>query len=197
MDPTTCTVTSRHAPTIRWRCPRCDGAEVFACAERFRGNSNGKRLDIWLIYRCRRCDATKNITVVERAPVAKVPAALRRAAEVNDGAEARRLTRDVGLLRRAGAEVADGDAWDVSPAGARLDGDAPARLRLVFPEPLLVRLDAVLAVATGASRRSVRDLVTLPAGAPRIDALRLWCTVEVDVAPWLSERDASPAPGRR
>src|SRR5258708_7022324 len=96
----TITVTSRQAPTIRWRCPMCNRPETFVCSERFRANSNGKAVDIWLIYKCSRCDATKNITVVERTPVRKVPVDLLSAAEANDAPTARRLARDVGLIRR-------------------------------------------------------------------------------------------------
>src|SRR3712207_3606924 len=111
----TVTVTSVATPTITWRCPTCHRPETFASSDRFRVNGNGKLLDLWLIYRCVRCEATKNITVVERTPVRRVDPRLLRAAEENDAATARRLSRDVDLLRRAGAAVAEGDRW-------RLDG---------------------------------------------------------------------------
>lgn len=185
MSVPTVTVTSTAAPTIRWRCPTCHRPEEFASSERFRANANGKLVDIWLIYRCRRCDATKNINVVERAPVRKVPPALLRAAEDNDAATARRVARDLDLLRRNGAAVAAGDDWVVDrPAGAGLDG----RLRLVFPEPLVVRLDAVVSAATGQARSSVRRRLVSPPGSPRTDALRLWRDVDVEVT-------SVPAPG--
>lgn len=176
----TVTVTSTAAPTIRWRCPTCHRPEDFATSERFRANANGKLVDIWLVYRCRRCDATKNLTVVERTPVRKVPPDLLRAAERNDTATARRLARDLDLLRRNGAAVGEGDAWVVDrPAGAALDG----RLRLAFPEPLLVRLDAVVAAATAQARSSVRRRLLVPPSSPRPDALRRWGDVEVTLAP--------------
>jgi hypothetical protein len=173
----TVTVTSTAAPTIRWRCPTCHRPEDFATSERFRANANGKLVDIWLVYRCRRCDATKNLTVVERTPVRKVSPGLLRAAEHNDAATARRLARDLDLLRRNGAAVGAGDAWVVDqPAGP--DG----ALRLIFPEPLLVRLDAVVGAATGQTRSSVRRRLRTPPGSPRPDALRRWGDVEVALA---------------
>lgn len=178
MSVPTVTVTSTAAPTIRWRCPTCHRPEAFATSERFRTNANGKLVDIWLVYRCRRCDATKNLTVVERTPVRKVAPALLRAAEHNDAATARRLARDLDLLRRNGAAVGAGDAWVVDPpAGAEPQG----RLRVLFPEPLLVRLDAVLAGAAGVARSALRRRLVLPPGSPRPDALRLWCDVDVEV----------------
>jgi hypothetical protein len=153
-------VTSTATPPISWHCRTCRRTERFACSERFRANANGKLVDIWLIYRCVRCDQTKNITVVERRPVAKVARPLLIAAMDNDAVTARRLARDVGLLKRSGARVAGPDEWQLTG-----DGD-----RLHFPEPLLVRLDAIAAAALGVSRRHL-DLLDL---GQRIDTLRLW-----------------------
>ena len=175
------TVTSTAAPTIRWRCPTCHRPETFASSDRFRANANGKLVDIWLVYRCRRCDATKNLTVIERTPVRRVPPALLRAAEDNDAATARRVARDLEVLQRNRVAVDEGDAWVVHPAaGTRPDGTRPdGRLRLVFPEPLLVRLDAVVAGSAGVGRTVVRRQLALPPGSPRPDALRLWRDVDV------------------
>jgi hypothetical protein len=125
---------------------------VFDCSERFRANSNGKRTDIWLIYRCRSCEATKNITVVSRQPVARVPRPLLLAAEANDAAVARRYARDVALLRRCGASVAEGDSFVVSASCSSVRD-------LVFPEPLLVRPAHVVAEALGISRAAASALV--------------------------------------
>jgi hypothetical protein len=164
-------VTSTATPPITWHCPTCRRTERFACSQRFRANANGKLVDIWLVYRCTRCDQTKNITVVERRPVAKVPRGLLDAAIDNDATAARRLARDVGLLKRAGARVAAPDDWRLD--GPTVTGD-PGTVLLRFPEPLLVRLDAVAAAALAVPRKQVADLVDLVDVGTRIDALRLW-----------------------
>ena len=159
-------VTSTATPPIAWHCPTCRRTERFACSDRFRANANGKLVDIWLIYRCRRCDQTKNITVVERRPVAKVPRPLLVAATTNDAATARRLSRDVALLKRAGARIAGPDEWSVD-----LEGDDDGTLR--FAEPVLVRLDHVLRAL---------DRATTPDPTRRADRLRLW-DAELELRP--------------
>lgn len=164
-------VSSRRAPAITWTCPSCHGPRLFDCSERFRANTNGKVVDIWSIYRCRVCDATKNITIVERTPVRRVPRLLLLAAENNDATLARRFARDVALLGRNGASVGEGDDWEVD--NGKVDARASGACTLVFEEPLLVRLDAVAAAALGVARRHVADHVTVRA-SHRIDALRLW-----------------------
>jgi hypothetical protein len=112
---------------------------VFDCSERFRANCNGKLVDIWLIYRCRRCESTKNITIVERRPVSKVPRDLLEAAQDNDAAVARALARRVNM------KFAEGDAWDI-------DATATLPFRIELPEPLVVRLDHVVAAVLDVPR---------------------------------------------
>jgi hypothetical protein len=158
-------VTSRRAPSIAWPCPRCGDRRPFDCSERFRSNSNGKLVDIWSIYRCRSCEATKNVTIVERTPVRRVPLALLLAAERNDAALARAFARDVGVLKRNGMAVCAGDEWEV-------DGRADHECVLAFDEPLLVRLDAIAWVVLGTRTIAVDS-------QQRVDRLRLWGTTAV------------------
>lgn len=173
------TVTSVAPPTVRTHCPTCRTTRPFACRDRFRANGNGKLVDIWLLYGCTRCDATRNVTVVERTPVRKVRRDLLEAAYDNDITLARRLARDVSLLRRAGVSVDAGDEWQLVPAPVRVPARAATRLALELPQPLLVRLDAVVARALGIPRSRVAAAVELIDGSGRLDALRLWGPVEL------------------
>ena len=156
------TVTSTALPTLRHRCRRCGQAEL-VCAERLRANSNGKRTDVWLLYRCAGCDATTNVTVVERVPVGRLD---RRLLD-EDPALVRTLARTTGL------PIATGDRFEVTGA----DAVPPCTLDLRFPEPLLVRLDEAVAAALGTSRRRV----AVDAGGARPDRLRLWSDTTVEV----------------
>jgi hypothetical protein len=171
-------VLSRRAPTLAWHCSKCHEATVFECSELFRANSNGKLIDIWLLYRCRRCENTRNLTVVERTAVGRVPPAILEAAQTNDASMARRLARDVALIRRSGARLAEGDAIVLSqPAGPLLDRDVEVEVVLELPEPLLVKLDVlvaeVLAVPRSTLRRFLADGRISLQGAAKLNSLRL------------------------
>jgi hypothetical protein len=159
------TVTSLRPPAFGWPCPTCGGRRPFDCAERLRANCRGKLVDIWSIHRCRACDATKNVTVVERTPVRRVPRQLLDAAHANDVAVARAIARDVALLKRNGMAIVEGDDWVI-------DGTAAAEATLVFDEPLLVRLDHVLAAVFDLPRRAAPEIQVDT--HQRRDALRLW-----------------------
>ena len=174
------TVVSVARPTIRVHCRSCRGLQRFVCAERLRANSHGKLVDVWLLYRCARCDATRNVTVVERTSVARIDRDLLDAAHDNDPATARRLARDVPLLHRAGVVVDTGDEWAIAGPTTAPDLAPGDRLVLDFEEPLLVRLDAVVAAAIGCSRKAARSTMAVVGGeSGRLDTLRLWGTVEV------------------
>ena len=80
------------------------------------------------------------------------------------------------LLRRAGVAIDTGDVWSLSTPAVTPPGD---RFVLEMEEPLLVRLDAVVAEACGRSRKAVREAMAVAGGSGRLDTLRLWGTVEV------------------
>jgi hypothetical protein len=143
-------------------------------------NTNAKLTDIWLIYRCARCDATKNLTIVERKPITKIGRSLFDAATTNDPVAACRFARDLNLLRSASVKVLRGDRFSLSEIAL-----GAYRVQLHFAEPLLVRADHVLGVALGISRRRLRALdasCRLRLDPPAVlSRLRLMTTTEVSI----------------
>ena len=156
------------APCVTWRilpqrtprvvraCPRCGGPRAFASSDRFRINASGRKLDVWLIYRCAVCDFTWNLTVVERATPETIGAAQLAAYHHNDAALARSCAFDAVLLRRAGARLEPATPVRVE-RGALPVGHAAVRLALPFP--VQIRLDRLLAQELGVSRSRLPDLV--------------------------------------
>lgn len=53
-------------PVVIRRCPKCNEKREFLNSGKFRVNANGKLLDVWLIYRCRHCDTSFSMTIIER-----------------------------------------------------------------------------------------------------------------------------------
>ena len=54
------------APQPLINCNRCGTVKAYRCSEKFRVNANGKRIDVWLIYRCVDCDNSWNFGIFER-----------------------------------------------------------------------------------------------------------------------------------
>lgn len=148
------------SPPRPWRpCRRCETLRPFASSGRFRVNAQKKRLDVWLIYRCARCDATWNLPLLERQPVGAVDPALLARFTANDPALAMQLACDETLLRRHSPRLDAGE-------GARLEtqrlagGPAAALLRieLALPLPCPQRLDRLLAEGLGLTRGEIARL---------------------------------------
>ncbi|MCL2839314.1 MAG: DUF1062 domain-containing protein [Defluviitaleaceae bacterium] len=52
-----------NTPTIIRHCSKCNRKMDFYCSEKFRTNSNQTRSDIWLIYKCEKCDTTLKLAI--------------------------------------------------------------------------------------------------------------------------------------
>ncbi|CAI8879959.1 DUF1062 domain-containing protein [Chryseobacterium sp. IT-36CA2] len=55
----------KNTPLLKKKCSHCD-SERFQCSDKFRLNAQKKNIDIWLIYRCVKCNNTYNMTVFSR-----------------------------------------------------------------------------------------------------------------------------------
>lgn len=55
----------KNTPLLKKKCNRCDNSR-FYCSEKFRMNAQKKSIDIWLIYKCTKCNSTYNATIITR-----------------------------------------------------------------------------------------------------------------------------------
>ena len=87
------------------RCGGCGKKMVFFCFGKFRVNANGRRLDVWLIYRCQRCGHTWNIPLYERISPEKLSPELYEGLLDNDPELVRRYAGDRGFFKGKGYEL--------------------------------------------------------------------------------------------
>ncbi len=60
------TVIPKTSYTITRNCPKCGSNACFESTNKFRVNANANKFDIWLIYQCKKCKSTYNLSVYER-----------------------------------------------------------------------------------------------------------------------------------
>jgi hypothetical protein len=174
------TIIAQTAPQPWLTCSRCGEARRFRSSDRVRVNTNGKRVDAWLIYKCTDCDDTWNRPVLERRPVPAIDPDFLMSLRANDADVVRRLAFDVEGLRRRANRVAEFD--DVLVLKRVLSGDATSARRLeilcAVPEPVGLRVDRLLANELGLSRSCLQRpagsgaLVAFPKGARLRRAVR-------------------------
>lgn len=73
----------RNTPLLIKKCSHCD-SDRFYCSDKFRMNAQKKNIDIWLIYRCVKCDNTCNITLLSRTKPDLIDKALFHNFSMND-----------------------------------------------------------------------------------------------------------------
>ena len=82
------------------RCGGCGKKQEFMNSGRFRVNANGNNVDVWLIYRCKKCKHSWNLTIYERTRPSKIPRELFEAFQENDAETALAYGRSVEFLRK-------------------------------------------------------------------------------------------------
>lgn len=58
-------IKAQNTPLLKKKCNHCD-SERFYCSDKFRLNAQKKNIDIWLIYRCVKCNTRYNMTIFSR-----------------------------------------------------------------------------------------------------------------------------------
>ena len=152
------TLTPSGEPQVLRYCSKCGEIGRFGQSGRFRVNANGRHLDVWLIYKCQRCDATWNLTILTRVRPEQIERGLLDAFTSNAAVTARRCAFDKTLLQRSSASPCyDGLAYTVTREWL---ADGPG-LTVDCPFDFDLRLDRLLSDTLGLSRSQSRRRLEL------------------------------------
>ena len=159
-------------PVIIRRCSKCNRKIEYYCSEKFRVNANQARVDIWLIYKCTKCDSTWKLTIEKGVRPRDIPAELFERFISNDKALAWQYAFDRRFLKE-NACVVDYAGVEYSVEGLEAF-DGPLLVRLESPYIFELKLSAVLAKVLCVSVGQVKKLVEKGAisAAPDIDIMK-------------------------
>lgn len=87
------------------RCGGCGKKQEFVNSGKFRVNANGNCIDVWLIYRCKKCKHTWNLTIYERIKPSKLDPETYELFLANDEELAIQYGNDICFLRKNNAEL--------------------------------------------------------------------------------------------
>lgn len=73
----------KNTPLLIKKCSHCDN-DRFYCSDKFRMNAQKKNIDVWLIYRCMKCDNTCNLTLLSRSKPDLIDKTLFHSFSMND-----------------------------------------------------------------------------------------------------------------
>jgi len=170
------------SPLIVRHCSKCNKKMEFYCSEKFRVNANQVRVDIWLIYKCSKCDSTWKLTIKKGIKPRELQAGLFDRFVSNDRDLAWDYAFDRYLLKQNACVVCyDNIAYEI-------EGVEP------FEKSLLVhlkshyffdlKLSALFAKVLGVSIGQIKRLVEHKSIIvyPEIDIMKYRIKCDVDIA---------------
>ena len=92
-------------PLFKKKCSRCKSVNYFYCSDRFRMNSQKRYTDVWLIYRCEKCDNTHYVTILSRTRPELIDRDLYDGFMINDERMAWRYAFDMETMRKNNIEA--------------------------------------------------------------------------------------------
>jgi len=153
-------VTPIRPPEIHRDCGRCGAPRPFVSSGRVRLNSNGKRVDAWLIYLCAACDRTWNRPIVERAPVHELERDPLEAMQMSTPSWVRAVEFDIASLSRHGNHIViPPEVVVTKPDPTKwMEGWRSLHLEICAPQPTGLRLDRFLTSQLCVSRSSLQAM---------------------------------------
>jgi len=143
-------------PAVRRYCKKCGEKTEYVSSGLFRVNGQGKRLDIWLIYKCSNCDTTWKSAIYSRINPKSLGTELLERFHTNDSALAERYAMDVELLRRNGAEAG---LPRYKIAGSEICPNTPVQLYIRSKYPSQIKVSAILREKLALSQRAYESMV--------------------------------------
>ena len=97
--------TSASGIRVYHRCGGCGKKQEFINSKKFRVNANGNKVDVWLIYRCKKCKHSWNLSIYERKNSNRIPGELYELFLCNDEDTAIMFGNDIVFLKENNAEL--------------------------------------------------------------------------------------------
>lgn len=151
----------KSLPKVRRNCPKCNEKSFFINTGKFRVNANKNNIDVWLIYQCEECKATKNMTVYERVNPSDIDRDLYDKFLANDLQLAKEYAFDMSMYSRNKSEVVfDSVEYDIEEERIEDNNieEGELLLEISCPYPVEGRLDKLLSERLDISRSKIKKM---------------------------------------
>lgn len=152
-------ITPSRLPSVIRRCPKCGMKTEFKNSRKFRVNANGRLIDVWLIYRCSKCETSWNMTVWERAEAGRLDEEEYKGFLSNDPVLIEKYGNDQALFARNKAETMDERSeYSIEERDTPFPGSLEYHMEvhIKIPAGFSLRVDALLVRQLGVSRNRVK-----------------------------------------
>lgn len=157
MRKVTWTVACLKTPTIIRHCKKCNEDTEFSCSERFRINAQGKYLDVWLIYNCKKCKTSWNSTILSRIHTNKLDSDLLALFQENDSGLSKKYGTDKTTLKKNGVVIR---TIDYEVLGDLFELDEEVVVTIQSDYPLDIKLFKILKEKLNLSNNELKQLIS-------------------------------------
>jgi hypothetical protein len=147
-------------PTITKNCSKCGNNSTFVNTGNFRINANQSKLDVWLIYQCRKCKTTWNMTILSRVNKDSIPTELYQKFLNNDKDLAMKYAFDV-TTHYINKTILNYESLAYEIKGEPFSIEAalePVQLYIKCNYSVELRIDKILSEKLGVSRNLIKKL---------------------------------------
>lgn len=155
---TTWTIIPDKTPLIIRPCSKCNKKKAFYCSEKFRLNGRHTKIDIWLIYKCVKCDTTFKLTIKRGIKPHDISPERFDQFTNNDKALAWQYAFDRQLLKQSDCDIQYADVPYSIQCDAPASTNAPLRIHIQSPYLFELKLGALLAGQLGISISKIKKL---------------------------------------
>ena len=151
-----------ETPLIIRHCSKCNMKKEFYCSEKFRLNGRHTKIDIWLIYKCTKCDTTWKLTIKKGIKPHDISQALFDKFTYNDKETAWKYAFDRHLLKQNECEIQYANMkYLVQGLDSDRDFSLPDSWLIHIKSPYFfeLKLSAFLAKQLGISISKIKKLV--------------------------------------
>ncbi len=143
-------------PLVYRHCKKCGKKTHFKSSDQFRVNAQRQYLDIWLIYKCTKCNTTWNATIYSRISPQALTAEQLNQFQENDQVLARNYAFSSELLHKSGTEC---ELPEFSVVGDDIITGEYAEVKLISEYILPIKISAVLRKKLHLSQKAYKELV--------------------------------------
>lgn len=150
-----------NLPIVKRNCPKCNEKAHYINSEKFRVNANKNNIDIWLIYQCKKCKSTWNMTIYERIKPYEINKYEYERFLSNDKELAREYAFNLSIYNKNKAEVIL-EHVNYKLIQEKLEAyhinENELVIEIVCKYPIELRVDKLLSDKLGLSRSKIKNM---------------------------------------
>lgn len=153
-------IVPKSIPMIKKHCSKCGGDSLFLNTKKFRVNANKSCLDVWLIYQCKECKTSWNMTILERTHPCDIDKDIYNKFLCNDMDLAKEYGFSKFTLSKNRVKLYDNNIqYEILGEAIDITNSINTCINLSCKYPLDIRLDKIISEKLNLSRNRVKQLI--------------------------------------